>query len=98
MPTLFNPEYFADLKAAVSDFNSETAIYNDAVQSLRDAAAELEGRRETLATELQCVLDTLEEARSNVQSALDELPSEISEPGDCDDVDQIEIDFDAITN
>lgn len=98
MPTLFNPEYFADLKAAVSEFNSETAIYNDAVQSLRDAASELEGRRETLATELQSVLDTLEEARSNVQSALDELPSEIAEPGDCDDVDQIEIDFDAITN
>ena len=98
MPTLFNPEYFASIKDSVSEFNSEVGTYNNAVQELRDAACELESKRENLATELQSVLDTLDEMRGNVQSALDELPSEIAEPGDCDEVSELEIDFDAITN
>jgi uncharacterized coiled-coil DUF342 family protein len=97
MTTLFNADFFEAVRDAVREFNGEVGTYSAALQELRDAACELENKRDNLATELQSVLEKLDEARAAVQNAIDELPCEIAEP-DCEDVSEVEIDFDAITN
>lgn len=98
MPTLFNADFFADAKSALSDFNEQRDTYNNALDALRTAANDLEAARDALETELQSVRDTLESALDDIKQAMQTLPCSIEEPNDCDDVAELELDFAAIEN
>ena len=96
MTNLINAAFFIDARNAMAEFNSGVDTYNNALDALREAATDLESAKESLETELQCARDALEAALATIKTAQDNLPDEISEPGDCDDQSEIEIDFDAI--